>query len=54
MVRESRMDELIAKSDCHDFQNMLSSCDIYILIMCKNSNKLIAKVIKWKGSYFKF
>lgn len=52
MIRESRKDELTAKSGCHGFQAVLSSCDIYTLKMCRQSNKLIAKVIKWKGSYF--
>lgn len=46
------MDKLISKSGCHGFQDMLSSCDIYILEKCRQSNKLIAKAIKWKGSYF--
>lgn len=46
MTRESRMDELTAKSGCHGFQAMLSSCDLDILEMCRKSNKLIDKVIE--------
>lgn len=46
------MDELTAKSDSHGLQSMLSSCDNDILEMCRKSKKVIAKVIKWKGSYF--
>lgn len=52
MTRESRMDDLTAKSDNHGLQSMLPSCDTDILKRCRKSKKVIVKVIKWKGSYF--